>query len=154
MKNRIILMVLIGFIFCLNSYLSAQTGRGLNQSQFTKLYDASTEMAVMGDITKLDTVQNGFGRFPGLQITVKNDKQEAPVYIAPLWYLSDKKITLKTGEIIKVTGSKINYQEKDKIIARTFEYQKNEITVRDEKGVPVWAGKRLGPGKGRRGYRR
>ena len=154
MKNPIKFIFLIGFLFCLNSYLFAQPGRGFNQSQITKLYDASSEITMTGDIIKLDTVENDFGRFPGLLITVKNEKQEYPVYIAPLWYLSDKKISMKTGEKIKVTGSKVNYQEKDQIIARHFEYQKKEITVRDEKGIPVWAGKRMGPGKGRRGYRR
>lgn len=154
MKNSFKLIMLTGLLLCLNNYLSAQPGRGLNQSQITKLYDATTEITITGEITNAGTVEKDFGRYPGLRLTVKDGNQEFPVYIAPLWYLSDKKIALKAGETITVTGSKINYQDKEQIVARIFEHQKKELTVRDEKGIPVWAGKRLGPGRGRRGYRR
>ncbi|MBD3289600.1 hypothetical protein GF337_12415 [candidate division KSB1 bacterium] len=151
MKKALLLFILI---LCVSTSLMAQPGRGLNQSKITSLYDASKEMTFTGEVIRFDTVQNDYGRFPGLLITVKSEEQELPVFLAPNWYLTDQKISIKNGEEISVTGSKINFKNKDQIIARIFEYGDKKITVRNEKGIPVWAGKRMGPGRGRRGNRR
>jgi hypothetical protein len=148
---RFLLLLVLSFFF--TNQLIAQPGRGLHRSQITRLYDASTEVTITGEITKIDTVKSGYGRFPGLLVTLKQKKQETQIYIAPIWYLDDQKLKFNAGKSLTVTGSRITYQNKKQIITRIFDYENKKITIRDKNGIPVWAGKRTGPGKGRRDRR-
>lgn len=138
-------------IFCLiwSNQIFAQPGRGLNRGNMTRLYDKSTIDTITGKITKIDTVKAGFGRFPGVLLNLQNKTRETKVYISPVWYLNDQKLQFSIGESLTITGSRIIYQDNPLIIAKEFRYKKKKIIIRDNNGIPVWAGKRMGPGRGR-----
>lgn len=140
------LIIILCLIWMDHTY--AQRGKGLNQDNMTKLYDPATVETVIGAITKVDTVHSGLGRFPGVLLTLENEDKEYIVYIAPLWYLKDQQLVFSKEKIIKTTGSRIIYTDNPLIISREIIYEENKMEIREENGVPVWAGKRLGPGKG------
>ncbi|MBC8182624.1 hypothetical protein H8E88_16110 [candidate division KSB1 bacterium] len=150
MKNLLkfqILMVVILFGF---TQLFAQPGRGLNRGNITRLYDTKTVETVTGKITKIEKAQTGYGRFSGTLLTIKDKKQELKIYFAPDWYLVQEKLEFKKGESLTVTGSRINFQNEPLLITKDATYNKKKLVIRNENGVPVWAGKRMGPGQGRR----
>ena len=138
-------------LLCLFSvaHVFAQSGRGLNRGNITRLYDTSTVKTITGIITKKDTAQSGYGRFPGIILNLENETGKIKVFIAPIWYLNQENLQFTTGDSITVTGSKVTFQNKPLIITKYFNYKKKKVTIRDENGAPVWAGKRMGPGKGR-----
>jgi len=142
--TMLLLVILFG-----TSYLFSQPGRGLNQSDITKLYNPTTEANVDGKISSVVIADSGFGRFPAVIINLKNDNKEVPVYMAPEWYLKDEKIELKKDQVITVTGSHVTHNNQPLLIARTMKYNDKEVIFRNSKGVPVWAGKAMGPGAGR-----
>ena len=146
--------ILIILCLFLVTYVSAQPGRGLNRGNITRLYDTSTVETITGKILKIDTVQSGYGRFPGILVTLKTEKQETKIYTAPSWYLDEQKIKFNTGDSLSVTGSRVTFQDKPLIITKEFNYHNKKNIIREENGTPVWAGKRMGPGKGRKGRRR
>ena len=131
------------------SFLFSQPGRGLNQSEITKLYNAATEATVEGKITNVMVADSGYGRFPAVIVDLKTKDETMKVYIAPSWYLGKEKIELKKEQSLTVTGSKVTHNDKPLLITRTMKYDGKEITFRDSKGFPVWAGKAMGPGAGR-----
>jgi hypothetical protein len=150
MKTYFKFQILIALSFFWINQIAAQPGRGLNQGNMTQLYDSSTVETVTGKITKLDTVSSEYGRFPGILASLQIKERETKVYLAPMWYLTDQKVQFKTGESITVTGSRVTFQDNPLIISKTILLNKKEITLRSENGIPVWAGKRVGPGQGRR----
>lgn len=155
MKNLMKFSYAIIVMLLWTSFLFSQPGRGLNQSEITKLYNTATEMAVEGKIAKVEVADSGYGRFPAVMVDLKTKDETLKVYIAPNWYLTNEKINLKKDQSITVTGSKVNHNDQPLIITRTMKYDGKEITFRDSKGVPVWAGKAMGPGAGRgKGKRR
>lgn len=131
------------------SFLFSQPGRGLNQSEITKLYNAATEATIEGKITNVMVADSGYGRFPAVIVDLKTKDETMKVYIAPSWYLGKEKIELKKEQSLTVTGSKVTHNDKPLLITRTMKYDGKEITFRDSKGFPVWAGKAMGPGAGR-----
>jgi hypothetical protein len=131
----------------------SQPGRGLNQSELTKLYNTATETTVEGKILKVEVADSGYGRFPGTLVDLKVKEKETKVYIAPSWYLKNEKVELKKDQSLTITGSQATYNDKPLLITRTIKYDDEEITFRDSKGIPVWAGKGIGPGAGRRGLK-
>ena len=119
----------------------------------TKLYNSATETKVEGKISKVEVADSGYGRFPGTLVSLKTKGKAVKAYIAPNWYLNNEKIQLKKDQSLTITGSKVTHNNKPLIITRTMKYDGKEITIRDSKGFPVWAGKAMGPGAGRRGRR-
>ena len=149
MKNIFKYQIIVLLYLFLVTQVSAQPGRGLNQGNITRLYNTSTVETITGKILKIDTVQSGYGRFPGIILNIKGNKKETNTFVAPVWYLEQEKIRFKTGESITVTGSKIIFQNEPLIITKDFDYNKKKYVIRNNNGFPVWAGKRMGPGKGR-----
>jgi hypothetical protein len=154
MKKFFEFKILVLLCLFLVTQVSAQPGRGLNRGNITQLYDISTVETITGKIAKIDTAQSGYGRFPGIILNLKGDKQEINIFAAPVWYLEQEKLQFETGESITVTGSRITFQNKPLIIAKDFDYNKKKSVIRNDNGFPVWAGKRMGPGQGRNGRRR
>jgi hypothetical protein len=151
MKNLMKFSCAIIVMLLWTSFLFSQPGRGLNQSEITKLYNATTEATFEGKITKVVVADSGYGRFPAVIVDLKTKDETMKVYIAPNWFLTNEKIELKKDQSLTVTGSKVTHNNQPLIITRTMRYDGKEISFRDDKGVPVWAGKAMGPGAGRRG---
>lgn len=131
------------------SFSFSQPGRGLNQGQMTKLYNTTTETTVEGKITDVVVADSGYGRFPGVIVDLKTKDKEVKVYVTPDWYLKNENIELKQDQSLIVTGSQVIHNNQPLIITQTMKYDDNEITIRDSKGFPVWAGKAMGPGTGK-----
>jgi len=149
MRNIIKFSLAIILILLWSSLVFSQPGRGLNQGQMTKLYNTETETTVEGKITKVDVADSDYGRFPGTLVNLKTKDKTVKVYIAPNWYLNDEKIELKKDQSLKVTGSKVTHNKEELLITRIMKYDGKEVTIRDSRGFPVWAGKAMGPGAGR-----
>ncbi|HDP98862.1 MAG TPA: hypothetical protein ENN22_06730 [bacterium] len=149
MKNLIKFSCVIIVMLLWTSFLFSQPGRGLNQSEITKLYKAATETTVEGKITDVMVADSGYGRFPAVIVDLKTKDEIMKVYIGPNWYLGNEKIEMKKDQSLTATGSKVTHNDQPLIIARTMKYDGKEITFRDDKGIPVWAGKAMGPGTGR-----
>lgn len=144
-------IMLISFLFM--SQLFAQPGRGLNQSNMTRLYNSATVDTITGIIKNVDVVNSGYGRFPGTLLTLKDTKPTVKILIAPVWYLTDLNVQIKKDEAIKIIGSRVTYLNEQLIITKEMLYKNETYTIRNESGIPVWAGRRMGPGRGRRGRR-
>jgi hypothetical protein len=131
------------------SCLFSQPGRGLKQSEITKLYNAAAAATLEGKIANVVVVDSSYGRFPAVIVDLKTNDKEVKVYIAPRWHLVNEKIELKKDQSLTVTGSRVTHNDQPLIITRTMKYAGKEITFRDSKGIPVWAGRATGPGAGR-----
>ena len=151
MRNVMKFSLAIILILLWSSLVFSQPGRGLNQGAMTTLYNAASETKVEGKIGKIEVADSGYGRFPGTVVNLKTKDKAVKVYIAPNWYLNNEKIQLKKDQSLTITGSKVTHNNKPLIITRTMKYDGKEITIRDSNGFPVWAGKAMGPGAGRRG---
>ena len=149
MKNLMKFSCAIIVMLLWTSFLFSQPGRGLNQSEITKLYNAATEVTVEGKITNVMVADSGYGRFPAVIVDLKTSDKEVKIYVAPDWHLMNEKIDLKKDQPLTITGSKVTHNDQPLMIARTMKYDGKEISFRDDKGVPVWAGKAIGPGAGR-----
>ena len=154
MKNVMKFSIAMVVILFTTNCVFSQPGRGLNQSEITKLYNTATEATIEGKIANVVFADSGYGRFPGTLVNLKTKDKEVKVYIAPNWFLNNEKIELKKDQSLTVTGSQVTHNNQPLLIARNMKYNGKEITFRDSKGVPVWAGKAMGPGvrkgKGRR----
>jgi hypothetical protein len=107
-----------------------------------RMYDPKTVETVTGAILTVDRIA-GVGRMGGIHANLKTDKGETvPVHLGPAWYLDGQAMVLKPGDKVTVRGSRIVFDDKPAIIAAEITKDGRTLRLRDENGVPAWAGKR------------
>jgi len=120
-------------------------------AQLMRLYNPQTASTVTGAVESLGTTPSIRGRaMPMRSAVLKTNQGKITVYLSPDWYLDQEKISLKTGDKLEVTGSKVTIGEQPSIIANNLKKVGGKtVTLRDDKGVPVWLGQRPpdGPAK-------
>jgi hypothetical protein len=71
---------------------------------------------------------------------LKTEKETVPVHLGPAWYVENQDSTIEPGDKIGVKGSRITFQEKSAIIAAELRKGEEVLKLRDEAGIPMWAG--------------
>ena len=110
-------------------------GRGQGRS----FYDQSTVTTISGTIQSVDTLTGRRGNIHMIQLTVKDSSGTVAVNVGPSFYLDEQKISFKVGDTVEVTGSKVQFNGTDVILAAKVKDGDNTITLRDDSGRPVWA---------------
>lgn len=103
-------------------------------------YDPSTVECVSGEVVKVERI-SGRGRFGGVHLLVKTDKETLPVHVGPQWYLSDRDFSFKAGDKVDVSGSRITYENKPALIADRVTRDGTILKLRDSDGIPLWSGR-------------
>lgn len=111
--------------------------QGMGQRRM--FYDQSTVTTISGTIQSVDTLTGRRGNFHLIQLMVKDTSGTIAVNIGPSFYLDQQKISFKAGDAVEVTGSKMQFNGNDVILAAVVKYGDKTITLRDDSGRPVWA---------------
>jgi hypothetical protein len=104
----------------------------------TPTYDPKTETTIRGVVQEVREVP-GPGRSTGTHLTVKAGNDLYEVHMGPTWYLTKEKYAFVKGDQLEVTGSKVEYQDADTIIARQVKKDGKTWTLRDSHGIPLWS---------------
>ena len=100
-------------------------------------YNAASETKIKGVV---DDIHETPGAFEGTHLVVKTDTGTVLVHVAPADFLKDIDTSFKKGDQIEVIGAKNMGPEGEEILAREITIGTNTTTLRDDKGIPVWAG--------------
>lgn len=100
-------------------------------------YDIANEVKIKGVVEEVREVP---GDFEGTVLLVKTDSGSVLVHVAPADFLKDMDTTFKKGDEVQITGAKAPDTTEAEILAREITVGTNTTTLRDDKGIPVWAG--------------
>jgi hypothetical protein len=118
-----------------------QSMRSAAMSSFMLIrrYDPKTVTTVKGGVLSLGAIPPKSDQ-PGTMrsAVLKTEAGEIMVILGPDWYLAEQKITLKTGDQLEVTGSKINLGGKPTILATLLKAGDKSIVLRNNQGFPIW----------------
>ena len=127
---------------CTSGAVFAQRGGQGGGGPQGRFYDPKTVETVFGEVLGLDTFPGRRG-MAGVHANLKTDKGETiPVHLGPAWYLDKQSVTLKQGDKVTVRGSRVTFDGKPALIAAEVTKQGQTLRLRDDDGVPVWAGGR------------
>ena len=104
-------------------------------------YNPSTEATVQGTVEEVTQATRGQG-WGGTHLTLKSDQGTVDVHLGPTRFLEANKFTAAKGDQLKVTGSKIQYEGHDTLIAREVTKGGRTLTLRNAQGIPAWSGGR------------
>jgi sporulation protein YlmC with PRC-barrel domain len=139
-----------------NQSESTNTSSGKADTQSEQVYDPKKERTINGKVVSVETGAPMEGMPAGLQMQVKTDETEATrVYVGPEWYVQRQGMELRDNTDVQVTGALVTLNEQSVLMARAVEFGGQTLTLRDEKGKPLWSGhgneaKQPGQGSGQR----
>lgn len=108
-----------------------------------RAYDPDTVTSLRGTATAVDVVPARGGRSGGLHLTLSSDGATMAIHVGPSWFVESQGLQLSKGDLIEVTGSVVEADGGRFLVAREVKKGSAVLRLRDERGVPLWAG---GPG--------
>lgn len=100
-------------------------------------YDPANEVKIKGVV---DDIREVPGDFEGTHLVVKTDGGTVLVHVAPADFLKEIDTSFKKGDEVQVVGCKAPDTTENEVLAREITVGTNTTTLRDDKGIPVWAG--------------
>lgn len=101
-------------------------------------YDVANEIKIKGVV---DEVREVPGNFEGTHLVVKTETTTVLVHVAPAAFLKEIDTSFAKGDQVQVVGAKATTTTgpEEEILAREITVGTNTVTLRDDKGIPVWA---------------
>jgi hypothetical protein len=144
-KRLIGLMVAVSML--LTASLALATWKGYRGSggwgmgtSYQKMYNPATVETLTGTVEAVDKVTPMKGMDYGIHLSLKTDKETIPVHLGPGWYIERLDTKIEKGDKIEVKGSSVTMMGKPVIIAAEVKKGESVLKLRDENGIPVWAG--------------
>lgn len=106
-------------------------------AQAAPKYDASTETKMKGVVEDLKLPEKGHEK-EIVHLVMKNGDQSVDIYLCPKSFMDEMGVTFSKGDEIAFTGSKINQDGTEMMLAREVVKGQDTLVLRDDKGKPVW----------------
>jgi hypothetical protein len=106
-------------------------------SKMAPKYDVKSEVKIKGVVEEVREVP---GQFEGTHLLVKTDSKTVLVHVGPTAFLKEIDTSFNKGDQVEVVGCKVPDATEEEILAREITVGQNTTTLRDDKGVPIWAG--------------
>lgn len=74
----------------------------------------------------------------------KTDKGDVSVHLGPEWYLENQDVKIEPKDKVEIKGSRVTLQGQATLIAAEVKKGDEVLKLRDDAGVPMWAGWRRG----------
>ncbi|MDH4164187.1 MAG: DNA-binding protein [Nitrospirota bacterium] len=111
------------------------------------MYDPAKAETVKGQVEAVEQI-SGKGRMgQGIGLKLKTDSGTLSVHLGPKWYIEQQgEVKIAAGDTLEIKGVKTQRWGQDVFIAGEIKRGDDVLKLRDENGVPLWAGWRKGCG--------
>jgi hypothetical protein len=107
---------------------------------YQRMYDPAAVVTVIGEVASVEEVAFRPGMMAGIHLTLKTAEGELPVHLGPAWYVERLDTAIEAGDMLLIRGSKVPFDGKPALIAAEVKKGEAVLVLRDEAGIPVWAG--------------
>jgi len=102
------------------------------------MYNPATEVTVQGTIQEVKQFTGPRGTI-GTDLVLKTEKETLDVRLGPAAFLTQNKFEVAKGDQIQLTGSKVQINGAEILLAREVKKGEQTLTLRDAQGFPVWS---------------
>ncbi len=154
MKRHIVGVAAFSFVTLITTPLFAQQGfvhlggRGGTREGGQGKYDPALAEFMSGEVILVKDVEFDNGNMTGVGMDLKTDNQTIAVYLGPHIYVDLQNVRINAGDKVEIKGVRTLLNGQQTVIAAEVRKGDEVLKLRDDNGVPLWAGKRQG---GRRG---
>jgi DNA/RNA endonuclease YhcR with UshA esterase domain len=109
-----------------------------SQGAAARMYNPAAEGTVTGTVTNVR--QCDCGGWSGTSAMVNIGTETVTVLLAPQRFLMQKQLDINQGDQLEITGSMMNFDGQDVILAREVRRNGTSVALRNDAGVPLWSG--------------
>jgi hypothetical protein len=109
-------------------------------SGYQRMYNPATVETVSGTVESVNKITPMKRMYSGIHLLVKTDKEIVDVHLGSEWYIERLDTKIQKGDTIEVKGSRVTFAGKPAIIAAEVKKGDGVLILRDNNGVPAWAG--------------
>jgi hypothetical protein len=113
---------------------------GAPTSAGVPLYDPDTVTTVRGAVVSVSVVPARGRRSGGTHLQMETEGRTLDVHLGPTWFLEAQGFAVTKGDTVEVTGSLLDLDGTTVLVARDVRNDGRALRLRDEQGVPTWAG--------------
>lgn len=138
MKRRVkFTLALTGLVVIFTASIVAQSSFDLSAPVELR-YKPNTEQTVDGTIKSIhQELPRGGGEMQVFFI-LSTSNRDLRIEFGPLWFYGHQAVSLKAGDQLTVTGSRLMVAGRSLMLARTLEAGGVKCHLREESGWPVW----------------
>ena len=107
---------------------------------YQRMYNPATVETVSGEVISMDRITPMKGMGAGIHLQLKTDQETISVHLGPAWYIERLDARIEKGNTIEVKGSRVSVAGKPAIIAAEVKKGDALLKLRDDSGIPAWAG--------------
>ena len=111
---------------------------------YGRMYDPKTVETIKGEVTKVDYVTPLKGMGHGVHLLLKTEQGMIHVHLGPAWYVENQDVKIAPKDRVEVKGSRVTIEGTPVVIAAEVRKGDEVLSLRDDNGVPRWAGWRRG----------
>lgn len=112
-----------------NKHLQPQTGYS---------YDLANQQTLRGWVVEAKDFQCPVSGTVGSHITVKSEAGTMEVHLAPASFMKQYEIQIRKSDSVTIVGSRIMFDGKPSLIARSVVIGRDTFNFRDPQGRPLW----------------
>jgi hypothetical protein len=116
--------------------LVSQEKSSLTHANYT--YVPTSEQTMRGWVVETRDFQCPVTGAVGSHITVKSETGSIEVHLAPASFMKQYEINIRKGDNVTVVGSKIMFEGKGALIAKSVAIGNETYNFRDQSGRPLW----------------
>jgi hypothetical protein len=110
------------------------------KSQYGRVYDPKTVTVVKGEVVSISPFMPIRGMAPGVHMMVNANGESISVHLGPEWFIASQDLRIEARDAVEIKGSQVTLSGKPVLIAAVVTRGDEVLRLRDETGVPVWAG--------------
>jgi hypothetical protein len=145
-QGMISVMIAVSLLFALSTAFAGpwkgwrgSGGWGMG-SQYQGMYNPATVETLSGVVESVDKVTPLKGMYSGIHIMLKTGKETISVHLGPEWYVKRLDTKIQKGDNIEIKGSRVTFAGMPAIIASLVKKGDSTLVLRDDAGIPAWAG--------------
>jgi hypothetical protein len=122
-----------------------KTGGYSYNSVYTKLYHPDSVITFNGSVTGVSISPPTANMEPAVTILVKSSNGGTSIVeLGPEWYINRQGVQFNIKDFVEITGSKTIENGRGVILAARIAVNSKVLTLRDNRGMPIWDAMRPG----------
>ncbi len=105
-----------------------------------RIYDPAKAETISGQVVSLEQIAGRRGMGTGVVLKVSSGSDTFVVHLGPKWYLDDQKVKFAAGDAVEIKGVRTVRRGQDIFLAAEIKKGSDILKLRDEQGIPLWAG--------------
>lgn len=142
-NTRELLQVLKFWVGGLTIFTASVAGYAISRGirslkKYRRPFDTESLEEVTGNIVEVFYSKESSYNSRGVILFLAVEEDILEVHLGPSWYINRQFKGFKHGEEITVTGSKVEFRNKEIIVAQILERGNKKFQLRDHQGSPLW----------------